>query len=202
MKRLSKSILFSLGLTLAAALATPVQAQPPEADKHAVTKPRFERGVAVKVSGSPYVDIAANFGAIPATLNYRGKSYLVFTPLPFTSLSDLRAQTAARNTTVQFGNGVDLETVRRIENFVSQLYGADALLDSAIENSLILTKAGDELAQQRDLASFGVPSGLSTISRYRFFQTQMNEPIADLDNRQRRGGVVFETVRIRPPLVR
>lgn len=165
------------------------------------SKPHSWRSVEVKVSGSAYVDIAANFDAVPAFINQSGESYLVFTHYRFTSLADARRDMTGRNTTGQFGDTVSLDTVRGIENFVAQIYGEDVLLVSAIRNSLVLAKAGDVISQQQDLASFGHPLGMSTIRRYRYIQDQFNDLLGEMNNRERRGGIIFETVRIKPPVV-
>lgn len=170
-------------------------------ESEASSKPHAWRGVEVKVSGSAYVDIAANFDAVPAFINQSGESHLVFTTYTFTSLADARRDMMGRNTTVQYGDTASLDTVRGIENFVAQIYGENVLLVSAIHNTFVLAKAGDVQSQQQDLASFGHPLGMSTIRRYRYIQDQFNDPFAELNNRERRGGTVFETVVIRPPLV-
>lgn len=183
--------------TAMAACANAFGQTAPQAEPTQIAKPYYLRPIEVEVSGDVYIDIAANFDAVPAFLNYRGESYLVFTPLAFESLDALRKTNAARNTTVQFGDVIALAKVREIENFIAQLYDVDGLLGSAIQNSLTLAKAGNDLIQRRDLTAFGIPSGMSSLERYQFFQDQLNDPIAELDNRLERGGIIFETVRIR-----
>lgn len=153
----------------------------------------------VKVSGSVYVDIAVNYGAVPSILNYRGESYFVFTPIAFSDLDTLRRDMRGRNITAQFDEVIDLKTVREIETFIQQVYGSSADLDHAVQNSLLLVSAGNRQRRQSALSALGQPSGFSTIERYRFFEEQLNEPIAALNNREEDGGVVFETIRILRP---